>query len=367
MNLTKKYRVAQWATGDVGKRALRETIRHPALDLAGVLVYNPEKAGVDAGELCGEAHTGITATTDRNAIFKLKADCVLYMPRATGTPPGRIGLTIPEVLDDVVTLLESGTNIVTTCTDFHAGGHPRLGEAGLARIRAACKHGNSSIYATGSDPGLVSDQIAFALLSAQRQVQSVEIIEYGDLSQRPSPHMLFEQMGYGKPVEDFSSDHFAAHLLAEYGRPLCVLAEAAGFTVDGTSACGKVAAARQDTSFVAGKIRAGTVAAQRFTIAVHSGGKEVVTLNQYSYVTKDVVPEWDIRNTGWRVRINGDAPFDADLTFPIPLEKIGSYVPAYNANLPVNAIPYVCAARPGILTTEDLPPILPRGPRLDNG
>ena len=58
-----------------------------------------------------------------------------------------------------------------------------------------------------------------------------------------------------------------------------------------------------------------------------------------------------------------DAPFDADLTFPVPQEEIGSFVPAYNANLPVNAIPYVCAAAPGILTTEDLPPIVPRGPR----
>jgi hypothetical protein len=29
----------------------------------------------------------------------------------------------------------------------------------------------------------------------------------------------------------------------------------------------------------------------------------------------------------------------------------------------VNAVPYVCGTRPGMLTTEDLPHILPRGPR----
>ena len=43
------YRVVQWATGNIGRRALREVIRHPALELAGVLVYDPEKDGVDAG------------------------------------------------------------------------------------------------------------------------------------------------------------------------------------------------------------------------------------------------------------------------------------------------------------------------------
>lgn len=116
MNST-RYRVAQWATGDVGRRAMREVIRHPALDLVGVLVYDPAKAGVDAGEICGEGRTGIVATTDRNVIFALKADCVLYMPRASGAGKARSGRTIPEVLDDVVTLLETGTNIITTCTD----------------------------------------------------------------------------------------------------------------------------------------------------------------------------------------------------------------------------------------------------------
>jgi hypothetical protein len=362
MNST-RYRVVQWATGNTGQRALREVIRHPALDLIGVKVYDPAKDGIDAGELCGEAHTGIAATTDRAAVFGLNANCVLYMPRAAGTPPARIGLTIPEVIDDVVTLLESGTNIITTVTDFHAGGHPRLGEEGLARIRAACERGNSSLYANGTDPGLVSDQIALALLSAQRRVQSVEIIEYGDVSQRPSSHMIFEQMGFGKPLAEFSSEQWAAHLHNEFVPTLRMLADAAGLTVDGSSTRGEVAAARHDTSIVAGEIKAGTVAAQRFIIAVHSGGEEVVRLDQYAYVTKDVDPAWDIRDAGWRVRVNGDAPFDADLPFAVPPGRLGEFVPAYNANLPVNAIPYVCAAAPGILTAEDLPPIVPRGPR----
>jgi 4-hydroxy-tetrahydrodipicolinate reductase len=51
------------------------------------------------------------------------------------------------------------------------------------------------------------------------------------------------------------------------------------------------------------------------------------------------------------------------MPFPVPLDDLASVVPAFNANGPVNAIPYVCAAAPGIVTTEDLPHILPRGPR----
>ena len=360
----KRYRVAQWATGDVGRRAMREVIRHPGLDLVGALVYNPDKIGKDAGEICGEGRTGIIATANRNDIFKLKADVVLYMPRATGAAKARAGLTIPEVLDDVVTLLESGTNIVTTVTDFHAGGHPRLGKEGLDRIEAACQHGNSSLYATGTDPGLVGEQITLALLSAQRKVESVEIIEYGDLSKRPSPHMIFDQMGFGKPMNEFSSEGWAAHLLEEYAGPLSMIAEAAGFKVDGVTSRGEVAAAKKDTKIVAGEVKAGTLGGQRFIMAALSSGKEVVRLDQYAYVTMDLQPAWDLRSSGWRVRVNGDAPFDAELIFPVSLEEIGKYVPAYNANLPVNAIPYVCAARPGIVTAEDFPPIVPGGLRF---
>ena len=51
------------------------------------------------------------------------------------------------------------------------------------------------------------------------------------------------------------------------------------------------------------------------------------------------------------------------MPFPVPLDELASIVPAFNANGPVNAIPYVCAAHPGLLTTEDLPHILAQRPK----
>jgi 4-hydroxy-tetrahydrodipicolinate reductase len=353
----------QWATGNTGQRALREVIRHPDLDLVGVRVYDPAKHGIDAGELCGEGRTGVTASTDRAAILGLKADCAVYMPRATGQGTTRAGLSIAEVLDDAVALLESGTNIVTTCSDFFARGHERLGGEGRARLLEACQKGNSSVYASGSDPGWVTETLPFALLAVQRRVESVEIEEFGDLSHRPSPHMVMEQMRFGKALAEFDPDRRARHLLGEYRPPLGVLADAAGFTIDEWAAIGGVAAARRDTSIVAGQIKAGTAAAQRVVIVGRSAGVDVVRFTQFAYCTREVDPAWDLRATGWRVQVHGDAPFDVQMAFPVPPEQIASYVPAYNANGLVNAIPYVCAAPPGMLTTEDLPHILPRGPR----
>ncbi|MDT5391073.1 MAG: hypothetical protein QOE04_4714, partial [Mycobacterium sp.] len=52
-------------------------------------------------------------------------------------------------------------------------------------------------------------------------------------------------------------------------------------------------------------------------------------------------------------------PLEVDLRMPIPLERMAEISPAYTANRAVNAVPYVCAASPGIATTVDLPPFVP--------
>src|SRR5947207_981780 len=39
------YRVIQWATGNVGRLAIEAVLAHPELELAGVWVHSPDKAG----------------------------------------------------------------------------------------------------------------------------------------------------------------------------------------------------------------------------------------------------------------------------------------------------------------------------------
>jgi 4-hydroxy-tetrahydrodipicolinate reductase len=357
-----RCRVVQWATGNTGQRTLREVIRHPSLDLIGVLVYDRAKDGVDAGGLCGEGDTGVLATTDRAAVLKLEADCCVYMPRATGRGRTRAGLTEDELVEDVVALLGSGTNVVTTCSDLFARGI-RLADSNRGRVLEACQRGKTSVWASGSDPGFITETLPMALLSVQRRVDLVEIEEFGDLSRRPSAHMVMDQMRFGKPLTDFDPEGRKNHLFGEYQPPLSVLADIAGFEIEEWSAEGGVAAAKQDLTIVAGEIKAGTAAAQRVVVQGRSGGADRIRFVQYGFVATDVEPDWGLQPTGWRIRIHGDAPFDLSMPFPVPLDDLASVVPAFNANGPVNAIPYVCAAAPGILTTEDLPHILPRGPR----
>lgn len=337
-------RVVQWATGNIGARSLRAVIGHPELELAGVYVTSQAKAGKDAGDLCGLPATGVLATNEIDDILALGADCVLYMPAACD-------------FDEVCRILASGANVVTTRGEFH---HPgSMDPAARERVAAACATGKTSIHSTGSSPGFISEALPIVLTSIQRRLDSLTISEFADLSQRDSPDLLFNVMGFGRPVAEFDARRFGFGAVS-FGPSLRLTAEALGMPLDSVESTGEVAAARVTTRIAAGTLEAGTVAAQRMTVSGIRNGRPVLRFAANWYCSTDLDPAWDVRATGWHVYVDGDAPLDIDLRFPVPIERMGDMSPGYTANRAVNAVPYVCAAEPGIRTTVDLPQIIAR-------
>ncbi|WP_330255663.1 dihydrodipicolinate reductase [Nocardia sp. NBC_00565] len=338
-----KYSVVQWATGNIGTRALRAIIEHPNLTLAGVYVHGPDKVGRDAGELCGLDPTGVRATNDIESIIDLDADCVLYMPRELD-------------VDEVCRLLTAGTNVVTTRGEFHRPDSmdPRI----RAEVEQACALGDTSIHSTGSSPGFITEAVPLVLSSIQRHLESLTIDEYADLSQRDSPGILFDVMGFGHPPTEFD-EHRLAHLQGNFGPSLQLLADALGLPLDSVEVDGEFATARQRTHIAAGTLDAGSVAAQRITVSGMRNGRALLRFRANWYCTTDLDPAWTVRDTGWHVSVEGDAPLDIDMRFSIPLERMSEVSPGYTAHRAVNAVPYVCAALSGIRTTLDLPQIIP--------
>jgi hypothetical protein len=339
------YRVVQWATGNIGARSLRGVIEHPDMTLVGLYVYSPDKVGRDAAELAGRGSpTGVLATDSIDEILALGADCVLYMPQAC-------------IFDDVCRLLESGANIVTTRGEFQYP--PGMDPSVRARIESACQRGGTSIHGTGSSPGFISEAVPLVLTSIQRHLDSLSIEEYADLSKRNSPVLLFELMGYGKDPEKFDRGRWA-HGEQSFGPTLRLLADALGLPLDSVEASGEVATASRTTEIAAGTIEAGTVAAQRLRVQGLRGGKPFVSFMATWYCTTELDQDWDLRATGWRLFMAGDAPLDVEMRFAVPLEDMGEWSPGYTANRAVNAVSVVCAAEPGIRTTVDLPQVIAR-------
>lgn len=340
----KTWRVIQWATGNVGSRSLRTVIEHPRMELVGLWVNSPDKVGKDAGELCGLPATGVKATNSAEELIALDADCVLYMRQGTD-------------FDEVCALLASGKNVVTTRGDFHYP--PMMDPVTRARVEEACAKGGTSIYSTGSSPGFVTEALAIPLLSLQREHGLLTIDEFGDVSSRNSPDMLFRIMGFGAPMAPFDQRR-AEHLKGDFGSSLSQIAEAIGLPADEIEAVGELSAAKSDVKIAAGEVPAGTVGAMRTTITCKHKGRAVLRFRANWYVTTDIEhDDWDLRKSGWRVTTEGDTPVKVDIYFPVSEEEYPAYTPGLTAHRPVNAIPAVCAAKPGIRTTVDLPQIVP--------
>jgi len=339
-------RVVQWATGNIGARSLQHVIEHPALELAGVYVTNPAKAGQDAGTLCGLPPTGVTATGDAAEILALNADCVLYMPAVCD-------------LDQVCAILAGGTNIVTTRGEFHHPGsmHP----ADRERVERACAEGGTSIHSTGSSPGFISEALPLVLASIQRRVDHVAIHEYADVSDRDSPDMLFNLMGFGHPAAEFPPERFAYGAYS-FGPSMRLVADAIGLPLDSVTGTGAVAVTPDKLTIAAGTLDAGTVAGLRLIVTGTHQGRPLMTFTASWCCAQVLEPAWELRGAGWNgwnVQVDGDAPLDVDIRFKIPEGRMGEMTPGYTANRAVNAVPYVCAAAPGIRTTVDLPQIIP--------
>jgi hypothetical protein len=338
-----ELRVVQWATGNIGSRSLRHIIEHPGLTLAGVYVTAAAKAGQDAGDLCGLPPTGVKATSDIDEILALGADCVLYMPASCD-------------LDQVCDILASGTNIVTTRGEFH---HPAsMPRADRERVDRACAERGASIHSTGSSPGFISEAIPLVLASLQRRLDALTINEYADLSSRDSPDMLFNLMGFGHPVDEFPPERFGYAAYA-FGPSLRLVAEAVGLPLDSVTSTGGVAVTPDKLTIAAGTLDAGTVAAQRMSVTGMHAGRALLNFTATWYCTEVLDPAWTVRGDGWHVLVEGDAPLEVDIRFAIPAGRMGEMTPGYTANRAVNAVPYVCAAPPGIRTTVDLPQIIP--------
>jgi 2,4-diaminopentanoate dehydrogenase len=338
------YRVVQWATGNIGTRSLRAVIEHPDLELVGVYVYAEDKAGRDAGDLCGVAPTGVIATRELDDVLSLRPDCVLFMADRAD-------------IDVICRLLESGTNVVSTRSEFHRPAS--LDEATRQRLEAACREGGSTLHSTGSSPGFITEALPLVLSSLQRRLDTLTIEEFADMSSRNSPEMIFDLMAFGRDPASFDPAGIGYHGRTSFGPSLQTLAEALGLPLDEVVGTAEVAVARRTVEVAAGTVEAGTVAAQRMVVTGRRHGRALLVFRANWYLTRDVEPAWDLRETGWHVLVEGDTPLDIDIRFPVPAERWAETSPGLTAHRPVNAVPYVCEAGPGILTIVELPHVVP--------
>lgn len=341
--MSESYRVAQWGTGCTGSSALKAIIRHPRLSLCGVRVYSDAKVGRDAGDLCGLPPTGIVATNAIDDIVALRPDCVVYMPDT-------------ENLDDMCALLSAGINIVTPCLGFNH--RDSLDPEVRARLERACGAGRSSLYASGSSPGWLSEILPFAITVTQNRLDRITITDYSDMAQSTfSASMLFDKIHFGADPASIDPNEPIGTAVST-PPTLRMMAEALGIRIDGIAVVREFGLATRPVELAVGRIEAGTIGAVRMEVAGLRDGVPVVSRSTIWHVTHDIDKDWPLREDGIHYAVEGDVPLDIMIKMPAPDERRADIQGAVTANPVVNAVPYVCRAEPGILQTSELPTVL---------
>lgn len=346
------YRVIQWGTGNVGLFALRCIIEHPELELAGVWVHSEAKAGRDAGELCGGPRVGIKATTDAEALLKLDADCVCYTATADLRPF--------DAAQDICRILAAGKSVVSSSIVPLV--HPKSFIPNLRdQLADACRSGMSSFFTSGIDPGFANDVLPLTitgLCSTWDELRVLEIINYATYNQ---PQVLFDTMGFGKPLDDTPLLLTPGTLEFAWGGTVRLLADGLGVTVDKIRSTYEKRPAITPIRIGDHTVEPGTMAALRFEVQGIIDGRAAIVVEHVTRLDDALAPEWPTGNGSYRVIVSGFPKMRCELEFEDEHgdHAVGGVV--LTATRIVNAIPAVCDAEPGLLSALDLPLITGRG------
>ena len=350
LDMTQTYRVAHVGTGQTGAIALRQILRSPHLKLVGHLVSTPAKVGCDSGQLVGEPAAGVVATDSLRDFLALEADCVTYI-----APVAMAGRDINDVVDQLCAILASGKNIVTPAYVelFHP---PSLDEATRDKLNAACVQGNSSIFATGIAPGFASDVLAVHAASVSAYPMSVSVQERLPCGAYRSPG-FFAAMGFGRTPEGDAESYCPGAMIAHFAPSVRLIAQGLGLDVQEVREHRDVAIADRDYSFEAGEILGGRIASVRMRFDGICNGEARVHFSAIWSMPDEAVEDWQpsipldspIRRLT-RITVDGDPPVQLDFALT------DGELPGVTATAArvLNAIPAVCAAKPGILSALDL-------------
>lgn len=355
----RKYRVIQWGAGYTGYYSIKYVLMNPKLELVAIKCHTEEKEGKTAGELSGGQPAGVRATRNARELLDVEADCIIYMPRDPFVDPSVPGNAAAVWFEEMLAILASGKNVVTSLTAGTHHRHLQNGQRFVDQLNAACAKGKSSVLFTGFDPGF-SDVLAYTMSGAVggvTQIRTWEIVDYGDYTVPETLHA----MGYGKRPQELSADGVNVVRLTWGGVPY-LLAEALGVVVEELKVETDFYLSPRTFTAPGGLVvKEGTIGALKFAVIGVVNGKPMLIVNHVTRIGPAMAPEWPTigRDGGYRVEIDSFPPFRGDfpMGFPGGTGTTLADAMAMTAGRCVNAVEAVVNAKPGYRTFLDLPPL----------
>lgn len=355
-------RVVHFATGNVGKIALRQLITDPRFELAGVWVSSAEKVGRDAGDLAGlDMVTGIAAMSDRDTILGTDADCAVYCAMGDN----RVG----EALEDLRRILAAGMNVVSSTPAVLQYPYGVLPDKYVAPLQEAAQHNGVSLFVNGVDPGFTNDLLPLALAGTCQRIEQIRCIEMADYASYDGAIVMFDVMGFGAQPDRLPPLLQPGMLSMAWGSAIQAMAAGLGIELDRIADTCEVDWAAKGFEVAAGYIPKGGVAAIRFQVQGIVNDKPVVVVEHVTRLREGQRPDWPrpVQLGGsYRIEIVGEPSHVVDIGQTSAWGDHNYSAIASGAGRIVNAIPTVVAAAPGIHTALDLPLVTARGLTASN-
>jgi 4-hydroxy-tetrahydrodipicolinate reductase len=344
------HRVIVWGTGFVGKAVLRSVATHPAYEIVAVVVNDPEKDGRDVGEILGTTAMGLAATRDSAAALAMEADAVAYFgPNAMHAETNMANLTAA---------LRAGKNVVDTSMGVFQNPSrvpPEIREP----IEAACHEGGSTFFSGGIDPGFANDLFPLTLLGLCGHVKSVRSTEFIDGGSYPDQESL-RMMGLQSRMDETPLLDTPGMMTGIWGGPLYMIAEALGVEVSETREVYRRWGAPHARDFPFGRVEPNECAAHRIELQGIVLGEPRIVIDHLHRLYPEAAPDWPRPKMhavhANRIEIEGQPNIVQETVLSDPATGDGNAGGCLATGMRAfNAIPALCAAPPGIISTLDLP------------
>ena len=273
---------------------------------------------------------------------------------------------LPDALEDYRRILAAGVNVVGSGAGVSAisvAGHPR--RAHQADRNAAAREGNSSLFVNGIDPGFANDLLPLALAGTCQSIEQMRCMEIVDYATYDSATVMFDVMGFGKPIDEIPMLLQPGVLSMAWGSVVRQMAAGLGVSLDDVDETYVREPAPEDFDIAAGHIPKGSAAALRFEVIGH--GRTATpssSSNTSPGCARTCAPNGRSRPrkaVPTASRSTGEPSYAMDICLSSRKGDHNHAGLVATAMRVVNAIPAVVAAAPGIGTTLDLPLITGKG------
>ena len=283
-------------------------------------------------------------------------DCAVYTAMADNR--------LPDALEDYRRILAAGVNVVGSSAVFLQYPWQVIPDELRHADRGRRQGGQASVFVNGIDPGFANDLLPLALAGTCQSIEQIRCMEIVDYATYDSATVMFDVMGFGKPLDEMPMLLQPGVLSLAWGSVVRQLAAGLGIELDEVTETYVREPAPEDFDIASGHIPKGSAAALRFEVRGMTDGKPAVVLEHVTRLRDDLRPDWPQpaqEGGSYRVEITGEPSYAMDLCLSSRKGDHNHAGLVATAARVVNAIPAVVAAAPGIRTTLDLPLITGKG------